>query len=265
MKQTLRTKIVAIITSFLAFTAVISVCVAATMLVNKQYFDTIFVSGGSMNPTLMGGHDDSAHAPYITGTGEYVKGDRVNFGKVDPSDKAKKNIKRYDIVTTYFPDDYTSSGELIEDADYKIKRVIALPGETFKIVEGILYVKENDEFVEIERKHLIDDSGKANVKDVSETTLKDGEYWVMGDHRSGSRDCVNFGKPVTFKNITGVLVVIEGTAEYFVHYNCKNCKKEVNEKDYLSGEVRICPHCGGRIGRGKGDIRDREYTYPKIV
>lgn len=266
MKVSIKAKIIAIFTSVLAFAAVISVCVASAMLVNKQYFDTIFVSGGSMNPTLMGGHDDSAHAPYMTGTGVYVHGDTVHFGKVDPTAKAKKNIKRYDIVTTYYPDeDYDSKGNVLEDADYKIKRVIALPGETFRIVQGVLSVKQNGVYVEIERKHLIDDGGRPGIKDVAERTLKENEYWVMGDHRSGSRDCVNLNKPVTFDNITGVLVTIEGTAEYYVHYVCKSCKKEVDEMKYLKGEIKYCSYCGGRIGKGKGDIRNREYTYPTII
>ena len=266
MNQTLKRKLIAISTSFVSFATILAICGTSILLIRKSYFSYIFVSGGSMNPTLRGGHDSHALAPHLDEYGNYVAGDIVNFGIVDNSTKAKKNIQRYDIVTTYFPDeDYDSSGALKKDADYKIKRVIALPGETFKIENGGLSVLIDDNFTEIERKHLIDDGGNPSCKDVSERTLKDGEYWVMGDHRNGSRDCVTFNAPVTFSNITGVLVSIEGTAEYFVHYNCSNCKKEVNDKDYIMGKITACEYCGGVIKRGKSDIRNREYTYPEII
>lgn len=265
MNQNLKNKLSVLLSSTLSFVTVMAICAVAALIMDKKYYSTIFVSGGSMNPTLVGGHDDSAHAPYITVSGEYVKGDTVNFGKVDSSKKAKSNIKRYDIVTTYFPDDYDSNGKLNESADYKIKRVIALPGETFKIEQGNLYIKENDEFTFIERKHQINDSGNVSIKDVKERTLGKDEYWVMGDHRSGSRDCVTFNAPVTFNQITGVLVSVEGVAEYYVHYNCHKCGKEINEKRYLSGEQRTCPSCGGNVGKGSSDIRNRKYTYPDII
>ena len=220
-----------------------------------------------MNPTLIGGKGAEAVAPHIDyETGEYVPGDIVNFGTCDPSVKAKKNIRRYDIVTTYYPgEDYDSNGKVRQGAAYKIKRVIALPGETFKIEQGELYVKYNDEYKHIERAHLIDDGGNKSVKDVSERTLSKNEYWVMGDHRNASKDCVTLNRPVTFDNITGVLVSIEGTAEYFIHYVCSKCGHEVDDKDYLAGKVTECDVCGGNIKKGDADIRNREYTYPRIV
>ena len=199
-------------------------------------------------------------------SGEYVPGDIVNFGTIDSSPKAKKNIKRYDIVTTYYPgEDYDSNGKLKSNASYKIKRVIALPGETFKIEEGVLSVKYGDEFKVIERTHKIDDGGIANIKDVSERTLGENEYWVMGDHRNASKDSVTLNRPVTFDNITGVLLNIDGTAEYFVHYVCSKCNHEIDEKDYLYRRTVACDVCGGNIKTGNSDIRNRQYTYPRIV
>ena len=265
MNQTLKRRTYNVVMSIVLFIITISICLVSSLLIKKQYFDTIYVSGGSMNPTLVGGHDDGALAPRLDGSGNYIKGDTVNFGKVDPSNKAKKNIKRYDIVTTYFPSDYDVNGNLSKNADYKIKRVIALPGETFKIESGVLYVKQDGEFQKIERAHRIEDGGNVTVKDVAERSLGEGEYWVMGDHRNGSRDCVNFGKPVTFKNITGVLISIEGIAEYFVHYHCDNCNHEVDDEEFLTHRITCCDKCGGPIVKGKGDIRNRQYTYPKIV
>ncbi len=268
MNQPLKRKIISISISVLYFLTVVALCVTTAILMKESYFSYIYVSGSSMNPTLIGGVGGQAVAPHINpSTGEYVSGDIVHFGIVDSSVKAKKNIKRYDIVTTYYPgnEDYDSDGHLKKDAAYKIKRVIALPGETFKIEQGVLSVKYGDEFKTIERTHLIDDGGNKSVKDVTERTLGKNEYWVMGDHRNASKDCVTINRPVTFDNITGVLVTIEGTAEYYVHYVCKKCGHEVNDKDYLTGVTPVCDLCGGSIKTGASDIRNREYTYPRIV
>lgn len=267
MNQPLKRKLLSIGASIFYFITVVALCVTSSILIKDSYFSYIYVNGSSMNPTLKGGSGVSATPPHIDShTGEYIPGDTVNFGTVDPSVRAKKNIKRYDIVTTYYPgEDYDSSGNLRKDAAYKIKRVIALPGETFKIEQGVLSVKYDGVFKTIERTHLIDDSGIANIKDVAERTLSNNEYWVMGDHRSGSKDCVTLNRPVTFDNITGVLLAIEGEAEYFVHYYCRNCGHEVNDKDYLTGVITECDKCGGSIRTGEGDIRNRQYTYPRIV
>ena len=42
-----------------------------------------------------------------------------------------------------------------------------MPGETFKIEKGELYVLHGEEFRHIERAHLIDDGGNPSVKDVT--------------------------------------------------------------------------------------------------
>ena len=270
MKQTTKKKFLGILTATLYLGAVISICVTSVSIMNKSYFNFIYVSGGSMNPTLKGGHEHKAIGPsYNRTTGEYTPGDLVNFGSTDESYRAKKNIKRYDIITTYYPwEDYQrsdGSGELLQSAPYKIKRVIALPGETFKITQGDLYIKENDNYTMIERTYLIDDGGNPSIKDVEERTLGENEYWVMGDHRSNSSDCVTSNRPVRFKDITGVLVVIEGVAEYFEHYHCYSCKTEVDDLEYLKGNITSCPKCGGAIVKGKGDVRNRQYTYPDII
>ena len=270
MNQTLKKKFLNILVSALYFATAITICVTVSSLINKSYFEFIYVSGGSMSPTLMGGHSSKATGPsYNAVTGEYTPGDTVHFGKIDTSTKAKKNIQRYDIVTTYYPypydNDYNADGVLLDSADYKIKRVIALPGDTFKIVLGILYLKVDDEFVPVERTYLIDDGGNPSVADVTERTLKENEYWVMGDHRSASWDCADFKVPVTFDNIVGVVVSIEGTAEFYYHYKCATCGREVNDTDYLMGKIEKCSKCEGDIIKGKSDIRNRQYTYPKVL
>jgi signal peptidase I len=225
-----------------------------------------------MEPTLNGGQDSGARAPwYDSGTHEYHHGDRVHFGITDESNRAKRNLKRYDIVTVYYPwSDYSASGELLKNADYKIKRVIALPGETFKIEQGVLMVKYEDGYKVIERVHQIEDGGNPSVKDVTEQTLSEGQYWVMGDHRNNSYDCAStvgsgYRGPIKYENIIGVLTSVQGTAEYYIPYICDNCGKEINDEDYLSGKQTTCSKCGGHISANKGTIRNEEYTYPRII
>lgn len=269
MNPTLKKKIITIITAIFSFVVVVTVAVTCSLYLQKVYYSYVFVSGGSMNPTLIGGHDSGARGPsYNSATKEYTPGDTVHFGITDESNKAKDNIKRFDIVTTYYPEDYDDEGKVKSTADYKIKRVIALPYETFKIEQGLLMVKKDDSYVTIERTFTINEGSDPSIKDVSERTLGKGEYWVMGDNRKtsgSSKDCVSFNAPVTYKQIIGVLVCVEGTAEFFYHYYCKNNKHEIDDIAYLKGEITTCPQCHGSIVRGNGDIRNRNYSYPRIV
>lgn len=261
MNQTLKKKLSALLGIAINLATIVVVCVSAAFLMQKTYYSYIFVSGGSMTPTLLG----DTSIPYYS-NGKMHEGGTVHFGVTDESDKAKKNINRFDIVTTYFPDDYVD-GKLIPGSDYKIKRVIALPGDTFKIEESVLFVKKEGTYHKIEGNFEVFNGDNITAKDVSERTLGENEYWLMGDNRSagGSRDCASFNKPIKFNQIIGVVVTFEGTAEYFVHYLCKKHSHEINEEDYLSGKITTCPICGSNIIKGKGDIRNRVYSYPNIV
>ena len=83
-----------------------------------------------------------------------------------------------DIVMLYYPIDPNKSF---------VKRVIAEPGETVRIVDGKVYVHDTpmlDEFVPPEfRSH--DDWGPQ--------VIQDGYYFVMGDHRNNSSDSRHWG------------------------------------------------------------------------
>lgn len=97
----------------------------------------------------------------------------------------KGNIKRDDIIVF-------KNGK-----DELIKRVLALPGEKIKCVSGIIYVN-NEEYKD---NHAF---GKTN--DFMEYSLKDDEYFVVGDNRENSYDSRYFG-PIKKDVIKGIVSI----------------------------------------------------------
>ena len=74
-----------------------------------------------------------------------------------------------------------------------VKRVIGLPNEKIEYKNNNLYV--NDELINYNFETL------GNIKDFV-ITLKDDEYYVVGDNRKDSIDSRNFG-PINKKDIVG--------------------------------------------------------------
>ena len=206
------------------FALLIGVCVSAALFFHTYYYDLIYVSGASMYPTLNGDEDES-------------QGSIVDFGIVDPHESAKKHIKRFSIVSTYYPDstDYDDANKLRPNAKKKIKRVVALPGETFKIEEDKLYVMKDGQFDLVPYTFKIVQKDGVYPKDTNEPiTLKDNEYWVLGDNRPASRDCASLGTPITYENIYGVLVAIEGKGKLYIkkYDSYGNAVYDVKNKQY---------------------------------
>lgn len=89
-----------------------------------------------------------------------------------------EKIERDDVVVFYYPRDTQKS---------YIKRVIGLPGDSVRIVDGQVYVNGNmiDEPYVPERYR--------DVRSMDDFKVPPGEYFVMGDHRSISSDSRDFG------------------------------------------------------------------------
>ena len=91
------------------------------------------------------------------------------------------DYKRYDIVVIKY------------ENSRLIKRVIGLPNERIKCVDGIIYI--NDE-------KISDEYATNETSDFDEITLKDNEYYVMGDNRLVSKDSRMIG-PIVKDKILG--------------------------------------------------------------
>lgn len=81
---------------------------------------------------------------------------------------------------------FNGEKEVGYNSDFIVKRIIALEGDTVKIEDGILYVKEagSDEFFIV---NYVDDTA-IPYYDMNEITVPEGEMFVMGDNLINSLD-----------------------------------------------------------------------------
>ncbi len=147
-------KVVNSLYSALGWVVYVIIIIAATYLLVTYVGQRTKVSGNSMEPSL---HN-----------GDNLIVDKITYRFRDP--------KRYEIIV--FPYRY-------EEGTFYIKRIIGLPGETVQILDGEVYINgkvlEKDYGIEpIERGK----EGMAGTK----ITLKEDQYFVMGDNRNHSSD-----------------------------------------------------------------------------
>ncbi|GBD33789.1 Signal peptidase I T [bacterium HR34] len=134
-------------------------------------FQPFLVQGSSMEPNFE--------------SGDYLIVDEISYRFSDP--------KRGDVIIFNSP---------VQPVKY-IKRVIGLPGETVKIENGKVYIKKqgNNEFKLLQEPYTdIFTEGRVEI------TLKEGEYFVMGDNRFASYDSRSWGVLKRNKIIGRVLI-----------------------------------------------------------
>ncbi len=134
------------------YIVLIFVCV---YVVPRYVCQSTNVSGESMEDTL---HD-----------GERLLIDKISYAFHDP--------ERYDIVVFY------PKGKEVDDSEFYIKRVYGLPGETIQIEKNT--IKVNGQVIEDKyAKNAMDEEGLA----AKGYTLKEDEFFVLGDNRAVSLD-----------------------------------------------------------------------------
>lgn len=82
-----------------------------------------------------------------------------------------------------------------------VKRVVGLPGESVKIIEGVLYI----DGVELDESYLdgVHASGSMEcIPNSVNCVLEEDEYFVMGDNRARSSDSRHWG-PIGLNDIAG--------------------------------------------------------------
>lgn len=171
---------------------VLATCFSSFIWFQKTYFTAYWVNGQSMWPTLNKEARTASGEPFnddprksmINATGiDYIIGDE------HPNILSK--LKRFDIVICkYSP----------TDTYEKIKRIIALPGETFYIDStsigdagnGVVHLlnEETQQFEVLEQpletKYIA--AGEYPLTYTTPFTLGEDEYFVMGDNRLHSSD-----------------------------------------------------------------------------
>jgi signal peptidase I len=130
------------------------------------------VSGSSMKPTF---HN-----------GDYLVVDQLTYHFEDP--------KRNDVIVFHYPND---------PSKFFIKRVIGLPGETLTKRGSTITVfnDDNPKGFTLDQSYLTE-----QTEDNFTITLKDDEYFVMGDNRDASSDSRVWG-PLPAHFIVGHVLV----------------------------------------------------------
>lgn len=216
-KEKSKTKVVFGNILFVIYVLFMLVTISTTSFIwyQKFYFKSYWVDGQSMWPTLNAFARDSSGNLYNEKKGSVFGATDIDYVIGDLSDSVIDKAKRFDIIVCKYSDD---------DTRVKIKRVIALPGETFfidstgigKEGNGTLHILNQDtkkyEIVEqpIDQKIIEGGDYLTTFTDLSKPyTLKSDEYFVMGDNRANSTDSRSAG-PIKRRNIESKIIALVG-------------------------------------------------------
>lgn len=137
------------------------ILIAGAVIIPFRIFiaQPFIVNGASMDPTFH--------------TNQYLIVDQLTYQKEDPT--------RGDVVIFRFP---------LNPKDFYIKRIIGLPNETVSIQGSDIFItKPNDSTQYKFEEPYIKFESNNNIT----VTLKDDEYFVMGDNRPNSSDSRYWG------------------------------------------------------------------------
>ena len=179
----------------LSWVLTILVAVVAALLIRSFIFEPVRVDGSSMDDTLADGEimfvskfDYSSTWLCLPWQSDADKqnASRITFGG---------NPQRFDVVICRYP----GRG----DTNF-VKRVIGLPGDTLRLEDGYLYIKEagQEEEVRYDEPYINDEYRSGSLNTFGPVTVPEGHYFVMGDHRNNSNDSRHQG-PIERSMIVG--------------------------------------------------------------
>lgn len=159
------------------------IALIVVFLIRSFIADPFIVSGSSMVPSFE--------------NGDYLIIDELSYKLGDP--------KRNDVVVFQYPGDPKNNPKrnfilrFFDPGKYFIKRVIGLPNETVDIKgnDVIITNSEHPESFKLDQPFV-----KNTANNDTHVELKNDEYFVMGDNRSGSSDSRAWG-PVKREFFTG--------------------------------------------------------------
>ncbi len=140
--------------------------------------------------------------PFIVeGTSMFPTFQDKNYLIVDELSYYLKNPTRLDVIVFRYPNDPKNSLDInflkrfFDSGKFYIKRIIALPGETIEIKDGVVTVindKNPNGFI-IKEPYIHNQITSTLDNKPLRITLKEDEYFVMGDNRNASSDSRSWG------------------------------------------------------------------------
>lgn len=170
------------------------VFVSLLIILPIRYFiiQPFYVKGASMEPNF---HDH-----------EYLIIDEISYRFNEP--------QRGEAVVFRYP---------LNPKEYFIKRIIALPNETVEIIDGDIYVfnDENPDGFILNESLYLDKSVKTYNLEEGPISVGESEYFVLGDNRHASMDSRSFG-PVNKSFLVGRVMLRAWPFRDFTFFNNLN-------------------------------------------
>lgn len=166
---------------FMEIIKIFILAVVVILPIRVFLFQPFFVQGASMEPNFENGQ-------YLIINELGYKETDLKIAKIE----SFKEIVRGEVIVFRYP---------LNPKQFFIKRVIGLPGERIKIEKGNIYIynKDNPDGLKLEEKYL---PAGLMTKGDNDYSIKDDEYFVMGDNRNNSSDSRMWG-PIKASNIVG--------------------------------------------------------------